>query len=792
MLYLAVSLLSGAALAHEVLLLRLFSITQGHHFAFMVISLALLGYGASGTFLALAGRRLLPRWGLVFASGAMLFGVAAPGSFALAQRLPFNMLELAWDPRQLASLGGLYLLLAIPFFSVATSVGAALAAQGLPAGRIYRADLLGAGAGAALVVLTLFVLRPSGCLRLLGAVGFAAAAVAALEPRLGLAPGRWLALGLAGLGFLSLWPAAWTTPRLSAYRGLSQALRVPGTEILAERSSPLGLLTVVGSPQIPFRHAPGLSLACTEEPPEQLALFTDGDRMTAITRFDGNLERLAYLDWMSWAAPYAVLDRPRVLVLGAGGGAEVLAALYHRAASVDAVELNAQVIGLLEKPFGAFTGHLYGRAEVAAHAADERAFVRGSARGYDLIQLAPAGSAGGGQATGESYLATVEAFGEFLSRLEPGGVLAVTCGLELPPRGILKLFATAVVALEGSRVPDPGSRLALVRSWSAATLLVRKGPWSPSEIARLRGFCEERWFDVGYYPGMTRAEANRYNRLEEPYLFDAARSLLGPDRAEFLRRYKFSLRPATDDRPFFSRFFRWKALPELLRMRGRGGVPLVEWGYLILVATLLQALVLGFALIFLPLWRSRRRRPATVGQAGESAYFGCLGFAFLFLEIAFLQRLTLFLGNPLYAAAVVLSSFLVFAGLGSGRAERWVRSGTVWLPVAAIAALCSAQFLFLPQLLGRLSGAPDLARAAAGALLLAPLAFFMGMPFPAGIAKLKARVPERVPWAWAVNGWTSVVGAVLASVLAIHVGFAAVVGTAVALYAVAGALYPRI
>ena len=368
--------------------------------------------------------------------------------------------------------------------------------------------------------------------------------------------------------------------------------------------------------------------------------------------------------------------------------------------------------------------------------------------------------------------------------------------MQLPPRGALKLFATAVAALGRRGVAEPGARLALVRSWDAATLLVKNGPLSDADAAAIRAFADERGFDLAWLPGMARDEANRYNVLAGPLLFDGAKALLGDDAEAFVDSYKFHIAPATDDRPHFFRFFKWSALPELLTLRGRGGNALIEWGYLIVVATLAQAAVASVVLIVLPLLRLERGTVARKGIGGGArvvVYFFALGLAFLFVKIAFIQRFTLFLGHPLYAAAVVLSAFLVFAGLGSGASAHLDAARLPLAPVAVavvgIAVVALAYLVVLPPLFAALAPAPDAVKIALSAVLIAPLAFCMGMPFPLGLARLATDAPGWIPWAWAINGCASVVSAVLATLLAIHLGFTAVVALAVVLYAVAAVAF---
>ena len=523
--------------------------------------------------------------------------------------------------------------------------------------------------------------------------------------------------------------------------------------------------------------------------------------MSAITRYDGRREPLAYLDYVTSAAGYHLLARPRVLVLGAGAGGDVLQALYHAASAVDAVELDPTVIRLVQRDFGAFSGRPYAAPGVQVHVGEARGFVAATRSRYDLIQIALidafGASSAGLYALSESYLYTVESLQAYLGRLAPGGYLSITRWVALPPRGTLKLAGMIAVALERSGVADPGRRLALIRSWNTATLLVKNGDFTPEDIARLQAFCRSRSFDLDWYPGIRADEANRYNQLEQSWFHDGIAALLGPQRAEFIERYKFNIAPATDDRPYFFHFFRWRTLPELLRLKEQGGLPLLEWGYPLVVATLAQAVLASIALILAPLWLLRRRAQAAV-RAGTwvraAGYFAAIGIAFMFVEIAFIQKFILFLSHPLYSIAVVLFAFLLSAGLGARMVDRLStatpRVAPVLWPVAAIAGLSLVYVWLLPAMLPAFAAWPDAARIALSAVLIFPLGFAMGMPFPLGLSALAATAEPLVPWVWGINACASVVSAVLATLLAIHVGFNAVLLAAVALYLVAAACWP--
>ena len=785
----AVAVLSAAALGYEILLTRLFSIVQWHHFAFLVISVALLGFGASGTFLLVVGDRIRTGIEPFLSLCALGFGLAAPVSFVIAERVPFNVLDAPWSPGSLGWLLVIEVVLTIPFFFAATGIGRALVVSGSRLSRVYAADLAGAGIGAAASVGVLYLVPAERALDFVCGLGAVAGALAVggsgqrarRRPLLALCG---VVIVLAGLGVTG-------ELRISPFKPLPQALRVTGAELAETRSGPLGLVSAVENRKVPLRSAPGLSLLARAPVPEQVALFVDADGPLPIVHHDASSPPPAYLEDLTSALPYRLVERPRVLVLGAGGGTAVLQALGAGARSVDAVELQPGVVDMVRGRYREFSGGVYEHPSVSVHIGDPRAFVEASGDAYDLIQIIALGSGTAGlQALEARRLLTVESVRAVLSRLSASGVAAFTVRVRLPPRDGVRLLATVLDAMRAESIGSPGDHLAWIRSWSTSTLVVGRSPLSRSQVEAVRSFAHDRAFDRIHVPGIESGDVNRFNVLDRPYFHEAAKQLLGPRRETFLRGYKFDVRPSTDDRPYFSSFFRWSHAPEVLGLSRHGGIGLLDVGYLALPAALVQAVAASAALILLPLLAVRgerggaRRRPALAG-------FFCIGLAFLLIEIAFIGRFTVILGHPVHALVVVLAAFLLFAGAGSYLSGRGGPGASITGPVIGIAAIASAYALASPQLTAVLAGASPAVKVAAAFALIAPLATLMGMPFPRALSRLDALDPSLLPWAWGINGCASVIGAVLATLVAIHHGHAAVMLWGALLYVLAAVFIGR-
>jgi len=792
---LSIFILSATALAYEVLLIRMFSIVHWHHFAFMVISIALLGYGASGSFITVFRRWLLHNYGIVFVSNVLFFGLSSVVCFVAVQQLPFNTLEILWDASQWQRLLLSYLLLTLPFFFVANALALTMMRFHQQIALIYGIDLLGAGCGALAVMVLLLLLPPDVVLPVLGLCGIAAG-LFAMHHLVDWQRRKIAILLLFCMLAVFITPHKWLALRISEYKGLAQTLLIKDASLLGSYSSPVSQTDVVQSPLVPFRNAPGLSLQSPGSPPEQLAVFRDGDEMNTIDHVSGN-SSLDYVDYMSSALPYHVHGSPQdVLILGSATGAQILQARFHEIPRIDAVEPDQQLSLLISDRFADYYDWRGLHDKVAIHTISPRGFAAAENK-YDLVIIGPAGGSTGGSAgvyeLSTSYDYTVEALQSYLKLLRPQGLLSLTLWTSNPARGNLKLFDTAVIAMRQSGIDFPENNIAWIRSWNTATLLLKNTALTAAEVANVRDFSVSRSFDLAWLPDIKPQDVNRYQLLQEPVFYLAARSLLMEKDNSFIEQYKYDIRAATDNRPYFDNYFRWSSLKEFLSMPAQTGISMIGVGYPTLLVTLVQAAVAAFVLILLPLFFVRTEMKQDPGRRWKIViYYLAIGLAFLFIELAFIQKFTLILSQPLYAVAVALSAFLIFSGLGSLYVQRRMKRATsVIIPVLLrravfmIGLITLFYIVLLPLLSNSIMALPEIARIISAFVLAAPLAFFMGMPFPLGLATMQQNSPHLIPWAWGINGCASVLSAILAVLLAIEIGFSGVMICAVILYFIA-------
>lgn len=745
-------LCSFSSIAFEIALTRIFSISLWYHFAFMVVSIVMLGIGLSGTVLSLVpGLATRKNIGL----SALLLALSMPAAYLLSNLVPFDPVKLSWDRTQVLLIGAYYILLGVPFFFFGLIMSGSFALYPEKSGLLYGADLLGAGAGSAAVILLMGTLGPGRAVFAVSLVG-ASGAFLMGRRRAG------LGLGAAVLGVLIINPGI-IQIRMSPYKGLQQALKYPGAEHIAAYNSGFSRVDVFKSPMARF--APGLSLTYLEDLPRQIGLSVDGSSMDAITEAKRETQKEEkseeFLRYLPSALPYEMKGGGEALVVEPRGGLQVLMARHYGFRDIQSIESNPLIVDVIRNDFGEFSGEIYDRN---ARKGLARSWLKGSARRFDIIDISLTGTTPSALfGISEDYRLTVEAFKQYLSHLKEDGLLGISLFVLPPPRTELRVLSTALKALEDLGMEDPGSHIAAIRSWGTISMLVKASPLSADDIAILKGFAKERRFDLLYYPGINESETNLYIKTPASDYYRAFQSIIRPEtRKAFKKSYLFDIREVRDDNPFFHYYLRLENIREIYRLAGRKWQYFIEEGSL-LPAVLAQVLVLSLVLLLLPI-AARRKHPVRVGSL---LYFGLLGLGFMFVEVPLIQKMILPLENPSYAVASVLASILLSSGIGSLLSQRLSFFRTPYV-LAALSALIIPYGFVLSAFADGISAYPLAAKVMLSFLMIFPPGLLMGIPFPLGMRTIRE---ELIPWAWAVNGCFSVLAPVLAIMLAMTAGF---------------------
>jgi hypothetical protein len=759
---LAIGLFSAALIGCQIALMQALAQAQWSHFAHMVIAVAMLGFGASGTWLAVWGRPMLRRPAVSVPLCMALAGVAMSATLYLSMsRLAgFDMMELFMGSGQWWRLGGTYAVYFVPFFLGALAIGIAFASAPGRIGQLYAWNLAGSALGGPLALALLGLITAPRAVALLAVVAYAAALLAGLAER---RRGAAMVTGLACLGGL-LYP-----PEIapSAYKDYARALQLPDAVVGGPVPSAWGEARTVSSPAL--RYAPALSLHYRGEPPRGTSVFVNGNAYGVLLPAAGAGPHI--LDATPRGLPYALRSPQSVLVLNAGGVADVTHALAHAAGHVAAVEPHPVVRRM------AMDNTLRHAAETTVQwsGGTARAWLSGGPRagspedGYGLIVLPAVGEFGGDaglQAMAEDFTLTLEAFQRMWARLHPSGMLSVSVWIDYPPRASLRLAAMLMQLLESAGVEQPRQHLVYARNWGLLTFVAAREPFDEPLLERAREFAARQGFELA---GAGIAAGSTLHAMEDPALLDGLGRILSGGLAGAVRAYPFAIAPAHDDRPYFSQFLRLREWRAYQRLFLGNAAPFLEIGLPLLLLTFIQIAVLSLPLIALPLLRART---TARGFGRPFVYFTAVGAGFMLWEIVMIQRYTLYWGHPLLAAGGVISVLLLAMGAGSLASSRMgdCRRNAA-LATGTLALLLLAYALLLQPILEATLGLPAAARAALGVLVLLPPGFLMGMPFPLGLRWVEEPTRRRIAWAWGLDGYASVISATGAVLLAVLLGF---------------------
>jgi len=769
---LGVGCVSAALLMIELALTRIFSVTMYYHFAFLAISIALFGLSASGVYVYVARHALNRRsTESLLAIHALVFAGAAVLSLAALVRIRVG---LNYSPANLAKMIAIYSLAALPFFTGGAVISLAISRLSKRVNVVYGADLIGAAVGCLLLLPLMNRFGAPGVVLLAALLGSIAALLFAPAKAMGqTALAAAIAVGVPG-GAQLLGTAPFDVSNTKGH---------DFDKVLFSKWNSFSRIAVYDRSHGDW----SLSAKYTGPLPDTRFMDIDSAASTPILKFNGDVATVQYLKYELTGLAYHLIQGGqraegrgqtkngfKALVIGPGGGRDLLTALVFGAAQVEGVEVNPIIANdVMLREFKDFSGSIYTNPRVKVAVDDGRSYVRRSNERYDVIQASLvdtwAATAAGAYTLTENTLYTKEAFEDYLDHLTDGGMLTIT-------RWVfdgLRLVSLAQAACEtrGCSVPD---QLAVVQQDRVATFILKKTPFTPEEVAQLRDESDTLGFTVLYAPGQHEA-TNEYAQL-----------VLAPDRQAFYASYGKDVRPTTDDRPFF--FHTTKIRDQFQTAFGRS----MLFGNGLSALMTLMAISLSFVVLFVvgPL--------ALAGSDLRGApwprwllYFGLLGAGFMLIEVALLQRFVLLLGHPVYSLTVTLFSLLLGTGAGSlisqriGDAQLLKRVEVVILGIAAVAIL---GIVALPPIIVFAISASHMARIALAVALIAPAGVLLGMPLPAGMRLMAVNHSELVPWAWGMNGALSVIGATLAVFIAMNWGFSVTLLAGAAVYVLAAVL----
>lgn len=831
--YIGIALVAGSVLVLQIALTRVFAIMMWHHLTYMAVSVAMLGFGAAGSWLtargegASAGDDLLDRRLVLTSIG---YGLSVVAVFFVVTRIPIDTLALWREKINLFWLASIYLVVIVPFLLGGLVIGRLLTHAVHHVNTLYFADLLGSAIGGVVCVVWLSVGGPGSAALGAATLGLCGAAALAwaldrslLRLPLALACAALTCSILLATGHLD-WPIPFAEGKeLARLPQHAEIVRIASSAAEVE-VGPTG------------RKLPGIGGNFGDVDRRRIEareVGQDGTAPTMLYEGAADIDAFAFLDDTQAASAYVAraalgAPPPEVLVIGVGGGVDVMVALYNGARHVTAVEFNPAMIEMVTDRFDAYLGGLF---RPGAHAysdrielvnAEGRAFVRSRDDTFDVIQMSGVDSftalSTGAYTLAESYLYTREAIQDFHAHLNEGGIINYSrFFMHHPkrPRETLRLAYIAVDALRSVGIEDPASHVLVFKGKNWASIMIRKGPFSEPEVEALRRFAAMQGFhgvvfDPVWTPGTPLpaptsdpAAAPGPGVSEAQVIFAALLRGTPSEQREFEARYEYDVSVATDDSPFFFNYYKYSGLlpgglPELdpTEFEAHETAQLLALlatdpyhpdfpvGHMVLLASLAQIALFAAIAILWPLRALDRRGLSSRHRGPVFVYFAALGTGFMFMEIVLMQKMVLFLGHPTYSLSVVLTSLLGFAGLGSLVAGRIavVDERVLVRLAAAVVVVFAFVWLATGSLLSLALGAPIGVRAGLTVAIVAPLGFVLGMPFPLGLRLLDSRAPALIPWAWAINGFLSVLASTLCIMLAMSIGISAVIALAAAIY----------
>jgi len=780
MILTAVFLLSLSALSFEILLVRIFSISQWNHLSFMVISITLFGFAVGGTWLNIIDIHK-KGWEKHLSSFenihifTILFTLSTIISFIVLNRIPLDYFRLPLEPIQAFYLLTAYLLLALPFFFTGLVVSIAYAFMPEKTGFVYFASMAGSASGAIIPVIFLpFIYE--GSLIILSAV-IPLAVIFLKHP--GHNQGRILTkrryfrlicLCIFIIAGVLIVKGGNTIVQVkpSPYKKLSQMLLFPNTRITETTNSIRGRFENIESPH--FRFAPGLSLKYKGLLPDQTATFKDGDNPLFLYQ----LKSQSDVQFSNFTLPYSgylLVPHPKhILVIQHGGGSAIPCALASGSDNITIVEQQPQIANRVQQHY-----------KLPVINQNPRTFLARSDRRYDIIHIENWGtSLPGSAALTQDYFFTIESFTQYFQHLSNNGVFIVSRLLLLPPSDAIRLWATAYESLRSLEIKSPEKHIAVLRNWNTFTMIVSAQPFNDTAV--IEDVAQNLNFDMVYLPGISKKNVNRFNIFDAPYHYIEIQRLaeayrLGTEKTYF-ETYPLDVFPQTDNRPFPYRFLKWSRLKALYKMTGSRFYSLFMSGEIVVSVVLIEALGISILLLILPFFTTLKETRRF--YFSHMLYFFAVGSGFMFIELFFINEYIFIFGDPVISLTVVITGLLVFSAFGGYWSQR-ISAKNFRIAIAALIVILVCMFFIINPMMHSIIQLNQFLRYTLSLLLLLPAGFLMGLPFPLGMRYI-LNLPSQRAYAWTTNGCASVLASIASAQIALGLGISAIMIFAISAY----------
>ncbi len=759
-IYWGVFLIALATLIWEILLTRIFSATMYYHFAFMSISLAMLGFGCSGVIVFLFpkffSREKCSDQLTLYSSVFAITIVTAILVYLQVDR------EITPSLRSFVDLLMIFSFIFLPYLFSGLTITLALRHETKNITTLYCYDLVGAGLGCVAVIGLLFIYDGISLVLLTAFLSALSSIVFGTNCNSGFLKKFGLVCAVLLLGLFVCNAHMYRFLKIKYVQGK------PQTNIVFEEWNPINRVTV--EPREYFGR-------------KAMEIGYDSTAYATIHSFDGDRSAASFFNKYPHSFYYQVRKNADVLIIGVGGGQDVLNAYLNGHTSITGIEINPTIAYLNTNVYADFNGNLFSKPEVEIIIDEGRNFVRHTKDTYDIIHL-PNVDSGVASSSGaftfvENTLYTVEAFRDYYHRLKDDGVLWIS-RWRTPQKTYflenLRILTGAVLMLEREGIKNPADHIVMLEEkyrpfWRQGYFFMKKTPFTASDISDIDSLRKKMDLDWLVNP------MERIDNTLNSYIYST-------DREAFLAALPFRTDPNTDDCPFFFNFLKpkhyfWKLPVEFTHNK----YPVFIFKSLFVIVLFMVIVTIILPLVFFK--RSLPESGPVRFRSGYIVYFCCLGLGFMLVEIPLIQKFILFLGQPLYAIAVILSTLLVFSGIGSLLSGRFATPDVLGRLRSIMITLCVLLLIYMFALSGIFDmflGTGSAVRFIISILLIAPLGLLMGTAFPLGIRLLERDCVSMVPWMWAVNGACSVMGSIIAWGMSLNFGYNATILVSTCVY----------